>query len=103
MVIATTIIWAIGSNVFFVVFGLIGKPLTGLISYIPFVWSFLLMVVVLRKLSGKKPISIWFKLFILVFLSVPTGVMLLFVQNEIEQDANNDTMHYSEDEEYSKN
>ena len=65
--IITVVFWGILAQGFFLVFGMAGEPLIGMSFFIPFVWSFILLLSVFRKLNSKKPISKAFKIFILIF------------------------------------
>ena len=100
--IITVVFWGILAQGFFLVFGMVGEPLIGMAFFIPFVWSFILLLSVFRKLNSKKPISKAFKIFILIFLSVPTGVMLLLLKKEEFKKTNEEIFSFKGDED-SKN
>ena len=74
--------WAIVAQVYFLIFSLYGHMLLGLVSFIPFIVSLLLTLSVINKTNNKAPMSKFYRICMLIFLSVPTGVMLLLIKDE---------------------
>ena len=74
--------WAIVAHIYFLIFSLYGYMLLGLVSFIPFIVSLLLTLSVINKTNNKAPMSKFYRICMLIFLSVPTGVMLLLIKDE---------------------
>lgn len=54
----------------------------GLLWFIPLIWQIPLMLSVFRKIDGNEYMSQTFKICVLIFLCIPTGVMLLLIKDE---------------------
>ena len=59
-----------------------GFFMEGLIFMIPLIWMLPLMLSVYRKINNNEYMSKAYKICVLIFLSIPTGVMLLLIKDE---------------------
>ena len=59
-----------------------GFFMEGLIVMIPLIWMLPLMLSVYRKINNNEYMSKAYKICVLIFLSIPTGVMLLLIKDE---------------------
>ena len=60
-----------------------GFFMEGLIVMIPLIWMLPLMLSVYRKINNNEYMSKAYKICVLIFLSIPTGVMLLLIKDEL--------------------
>ena len=59
-----------------------GFFMEGLIVLIPLIWMLPLMLSVYRKINNNEYMSKAYKICVLIFLSISTGVMLLLIKDE---------------------
>ena len=82
-------LWAMILSVFSLEFTLIGLVegenvwlLVGLLLLIPLVWKIPLMISVYKKFKYYEYMSKVYKICVLIFLSIPAGIMLLLMKDE---------------------
>lgn len=61
---------------------ILGLVAYGLLALVPLIWMLPLMLSVYRKINNNEYMSKAYKICVLIFLSIPTGVMLLLIKDE---------------------